>query len=136
LQSLFEPRDYRQSPDRHRKKRHCRQSGSYHRRLLRLLRKRPYRENHPDNTFYTQVTPEDAEDIITEHIIGDSKHMDFYRKQLRIALRNAALSTRRISRNTEKHLDTPIDFDNLLTAGSMMVSGGMIVMDDPSACPS
>lgn len=61
----------------------------------------------PDNTFYTQVTPEDAEDIITEHIIGgrkierllyidpktehtvsDSKHMDFYRKQLRIALRN------------------------------------------------
>lgn len=61
----------------------------------------------PDNTFYTQVTPEDAEDIINEHIIGgrkierllyidpkteqtvsDSKHMDFYRKQLRIALRN------------------------------------------------
>ncbi|MCP3896139.1 MAG: NADH-quinone oxidoreductase subunit NuoF [Bacteroides sp.] len=61
----------------------------------------------PDNTFYTQVTPEDAEEIITEHIIGgrkierllyedpktekavsDSKHMDFYRKQLRVALRN------------------------------------------------
>ncbi|MFR4461055.1 MAG: NAD(P)H-dependent oxidoreductase subunit E, partial [Bacteroides xylanisolvens] len=61
----------------------------------------------PDNTFYTQVTPEDAEEIINEHIIGgrrierllyvdpktehtvsDSKHMDFYRKQLRIALRN------------------------------------------------
>lgn len=61
----------------------------------------------PDNTFYTQVTPEDAEEIITEHIIGgrkidrllyedpktqktvsDSKHMDFYRKQMRIALRN------------------------------------------------
>lgn len=61
----------------------------------------------PDNTFYTQVTPEDAEEIIKEHIIGgkkierllyidpnteksvsDSKHMDFYRKQLRIALRN------------------------------------------------
>ena len=61
----------------------------------------------PDNTFYTQVTPEDAEEIISEHIIGgrrierllyidpkteqtvsDSKHMDFYRKQLRIALRN------------------------------------------------
>ena len=50
----------------------------------------------PDNTFYTQVTPEDAEEIINEHIIGgrrierllyidpkteqtvsDSKHMDF-----------------------------------------------------------
>ena len=57
----------------------------------------------PDNTFYTQVTPEDAEEIISEHIIGgrrierllyidpkteqtvsDSKHMDFYRKQLRM----------------------------------------------------
>ena len=61
----------------------------------------------PDNTFYTQVTPEDAEEIVFEHIIGgrkverllyidpktekavsDSKHMDFYRKQIRIALRN------------------------------------------------
>ncbi|MBP3738390.1 MAG: NADH-quinone oxidoreductase subunit NuoF [Muribaculaceae bacterium] len=61
----------------------------------------------PDNTFYTQVKPEDAEEIIKEHVIGgrrverllyvdpktehtvsDSKHMDFYRKQMRIALRN------------------------------------------------
>lgn len=61
----------------------------------------------PDNTFYTQVSPEDAEEIVTEHIVGgrkverllytdpkdgrtvsDSKHMDFYRKQKRIALRN------------------------------------------------
>ena len=61
----------------------------------------------PDNTFYTQVTPEDADEIVSEHIIGgrkierllyvdpkteqtvsDSKHMDFYRKQMRIALRN------------------------------------------------
>jgi NADH:ubiquinone oxidoreductase subunit F (NADH-binding)/NAD-dependent dihydropyrimidine dehydrogenase PreA subunit len=31
---------------------------------------------------------------------------------------------------SEKHLDTPIDFDNLLAAGSMMGSGGMIVMDE------
>ncbi len=31
---------------------------------------------------------------------------------------------------TEKHLDIPIDFDNLLAAGSMMGSGGMIVMDE------
>ncbi len=31
---------------------------------------------------------------------------------------------------TEKHLDTPIDFDNLLASGSMMGSGGMIVMDE------
>ncbi|MBN2520420.1 MAG: 4Fe-4S binding protein [Bacteroidales bacterium] len=31
---------------------------------------------------------------------------------------------------TEKHLDTPIDYDNLLQSGSMMGSGGMIVMDE------
>ena len=61
----------------------------------------------PDNTFYTQVTPEDAKELVEEHIIkgrkvnrllytnpetkehvADSKHMDFYKKQLRIALRN------------------------------------------------
>ena len=61
----------------------------------------------PDNTFYTQVKPADAAEIIAEHIIKgrkvtrllykdpennetipDSKHMGFYRKQLRIALRN------------------------------------------------
>ncbi|OKZ13643.1 MAG: NADH dehydrogenase [Bacteroides oleiciplenus] len=61
----------------------------------------------PDNTFYTQVVPDDADEIVGAHIIGgrkierllyidpktektvsDSKHMDFYRKQMRIALRN------------------------------------------------
>lgn len=61
----------------------------------------------PDNTFYTEVTPEDAERIVGEHLvkgrqvtdllytdpekkekIADSKHMDFYKKQIRIALRN------------------------------------------------
>lgn len=31
---------------------------------------------------------------------------------------------------TIKHLDTPIDYDNLIEAGSMMGSGGMIVMDE------
>lgn len=31
---------------------------------------------------------------------------------------------------TERHLDTPIDFDNLIAAGSMMGSGGLIVMDE------
>ena len=64
----------------------------------------------PDNTFYTKVTVKDAEEIIKEHIIGgrrvqrllytdpetnvavsDSKHMNFYRKQVRIALRNCGL---------------------------------------------
>ncbi|MCK9617081.1 MAG: NADH-quinone oxidoreductase subunit NuoF [Lentimicrobiaceae bacterium] len=61
----------------------------------------------PDNTFYTEVKPGDAREIIEEHIIkgrkvqrllytdpekrehvSDSKHMGFYKKQLRIALRN------------------------------------------------
>ena len=61
----------------------------------------------PDNTFYVQVKPEDVEEIINEHIIkgrkverllyvdpktqehkADSKHMGFYKKQMRIALRN------------------------------------------------
>ncbi len=61
----------------------------------------------PDNTFYTQVKPEDALEIINEHIIkgrkvtrllylnpetkehvSDSKHMGFYKKQIRVALRN------------------------------------------------
>ncbi|MFA9391937.1 MAG: NADH-ubiquinone oxidoreductase-F iron-sulfur binding region domain-containing protein [Prolixibacteraceae bacterium] len=31
---------------------------------------------------------------------------------------------------TEKDLDTPIDYDSLIAAGSMMGSGGMIVMDE------
>lgn len=61
----------------------------------------------PDNTFYVQVKPEDAEEMVKEHIVkgrkvnrllyenpkskvhvSDSKHMDFYKKQMRVALRN------------------------------------------------
>ncbi len=61
----------------------------------------------PDNTFYVQVKPEDASTIVEEHLIkgrkverllykdpennepiSDSKHMEFYKKQVRIALRN------------------------------------------------
>ncbi len=61
----------------------------------------------PDNTFYTQVKPEDCREIVDEHIVkgrkverllyldpktqehrSDSKHMGFYKKQMRIALRN------------------------------------------------
>src|SRR6056297_2854026 len=60
----------------------------------------------PDNTFYTEVKPEDTREIVEEHLIKgrqverllylapeggrvkDSKHMDFYKKQIRIALRN------------------------------------------------
>ncbi|MBS3807727.1 MAG: NADH-quinone oxidoreductase subunit NuoF [Bacteroidales bacterium] len=60
----------------------------------------------PDNTFYTEVSPEDTREIVEEHLVKgrqvdrllyqapeggrvkDSKHMDFYKKQIRIALRN------------------------------------------------
>jgi NADP-reducing hydrogenase subunit HndC len=61
----------------------------------------------PDNTFYVQVKPEDAETIVEEHIVkgrkvtrllykdpmtkevvSDSENMGFYKKQLRIVLRN------------------------------------------------
>lgn len=61
----------------------------------------------PDNTFYVQVKPEDAQAIVEEHVIkgrkvpgllykdpttkeavSDSKHMGFFKKQMRIALRN------------------------------------------------
>ena len=61
----------------------------------------------PDNTFYVSVKPEDAEEIVREHgvkgrkverllytapdtgqHVPDSKHMKFYKPQLRIALRN------------------------------------------------
>jgi len=64
----------------------------------------------PDNTFYTQVKPLDAKDIIEEHIvkgrkvarllykdpksdkiITNSEGMEFYKKQLRIALRNCGV---------------------------------------------
>ena len=60
----------------------------------------------PDNTFYVKVKPEDAVTIVEEHLVkgrkvthllyqdenehpvSDSKHMEFYKKQVRIALRN------------------------------------------------
>ncbi|CDN32330.1 NAD-reducing hydrogenase subunit HoxF [Mucinivorans hirudinis] len=64
----------------------------------------------PDLTFYTEVKPEDAEEIVREHIVAgrkverllytdpvsgihieDSAHMSFYKKQLRVALRNCGL---------------------------------------------
>jgi NADH-quinone oxidoreductase subunit F/NADP-reducing hydrogenase subunit HndC len=37
---------------------------------------------------------------------------------------------------TIDHLDVPIDYDNLIKAGSMMGSGGMIVMDEDDCMPS
>jgi NADP-reducing hydrogenase subunit HndC len=64
----------------------------------------------PDNTFYTQVKPDDARELVEEHIVKgrqverllyldpekkirvtDAKSMNFYKKQIRIALRNCGL---------------------------------------------
>lgn len=64
----------------------------------------------PDNTFYVEVKPEDALQIVEDDLIkgekihsllyvdpknqkkiSDSDHMDFYKKQQRIALRNCGL---------------------------------------------
>jgi NADH:ubiquinone oxidoreductase subunit F (NADH-binding)/(2Fe-2S) ferredoxin/NAD-dependent dihydropyrimidine dehydrogenase PreA subunit len=61
----------------------------------------------PDNTFYVHVTPEDVTELVEEHIVKgrkverllyvdpetqasvhDAKGMEFYKKQVRIALRN------------------------------------------------
>ncbi|PAB57023.1 NADH-quinone oxidoreductase subunit NuoF [Anaeromicrobium sediminis] len=65
---------------------------------------------HPDNVFYVKVKPQDAKEIIDEHIIKGRKverllyeepnmqkkieeheNMPFYQKQLRVALRNCGL---------------------------------------------
>jgi NADH-quinone oxidoreductase subunit F/NADP-reducing hydrogenase subunit HndC len=64
----------------------------------------------PDNVFYVQVCPEDAKDIVEQHLIGGtrverllyeepllkkkiekSKDIPFYKKQIRIALRNCGV---------------------------------------------
>jgi len=64
----------------------------------------------PDQTFYVQVSPDDAAEIVSEHIIHhrkverllyidpetrkrvtESKDMDFYKRQFRIALRNCGV---------------------------------------------
>jgi NADH-quinone oxidoreductase subunit F len=64
----------------------------------------------PDNTFYVKVTPEDAEDIVNNHLVkgelvdrllydeptlnkkvNTQNEMSFYKKQSRIALRNCGI---------------------------------------------
>ena len=69
--------------------------------------KGPIVKIQPDNTFYVTVRPEDTKEIIEEHLIKgrkverllyknpkteervtESKNMDFYKKQVRVALRN------------------------------------------------
>lgn len=64
----------------------------------------------PDNTFYVEVKPEDVKELVEEHVchgrkvtrllyvdpdtsdvIADSDHMMFYKKQMRVALRNCGV---------------------------------------------
>ena len=86
----------------------------------------------PDNTFYTEVKPEDAKEIIAEHAIkgrkverllytdpvkkehvSDSKHMGFYRKQIRIALRNCGFIN-------PENLDEYIAADGYMALGKVL----------------
>ncbi|RDY32112.1 NADH-quinone oxidoreductase subunit NuoF [Lachnotalea glycerini] len=72
--------------------------------------KGPIVKIQPDNTFYIHVTPEDAKEIVTEHLLNGRSvarllyeeptikdkvkrqdEMSFYKKQKRIALRNCGL---------------------------------------------
>ncbi|MBF7097397.1 NADH-quinone oxidoreductase subunit NuoF [Alkalibacter mobilis] len=69
--------------------------------------KGPIVKVYPDNVFYIEVKPEDAKEIVAEHLVkgrrierllyeeptlevklAEHKEMPFYKKQLRIALRN------------------------------------------------
>lgn len=64
----------------------------------------------PDNVFYVQVAPEDAADIVRQHLVGNgrvvrllyeepllkkkiekSRDIPFYKKQMRVALRNCGV---------------------------------------------
>lgn len=86
----------------------------------------------PDNTFYVQVKPEDAKVIVEEHVIKgrkvrellyvdpkanevieDSKHMGFYKKQIRIALRNCGFINPEV-------LDEYISRDGYLALGKAL----------------
>ncbi len=88
----------------------------------------------PDNTFYVSVTPEDVEEIVEEHIVkgrkvyrllftdpntaehvSDSKHMDFYKKQMRIALRNCGFID-------PENIDEYIAQDGYLALGNILES--------------
>ena len=101
----------------------------------------------PDNTFYTSVRPDDVDEIVTTHILGgekverllykdpgtgehisDSKHMNFYRKQLRIALRNCGFIDPEnileyIARDGYKALAQSLERDSLDVLADIKSSG-------------
>ncbi len=96
----------------------------------------------PDNTFYTRVEPKDAAEIIEEHIVkgrkvtrllytdpetekhvADSKHMGFYQKQIRIALRNCGFID-------PENLDEAISRDAYMALGKALQMTPQEVIDE------
>lgn len=94
----------------------------------------------PDNTFYTQVKPSDAREIIQEHVVkgrkvtrllytdpekkehvSDSKQMGFYKKQIRIALRNCGFIN-------------PENIDEYLARDGYQALGKVLSEMAPAAC--
>ena len=86
----------------------------------------------PDNVFYVQVKPEDAEEIVKEHLINNKvvdrllyeeptlkqkvstqDEMSFYKKQKRIALRNCGTIN-------------PEDIDETIAAGGYLALGKVL----------
>ncbi|MDD2197707.1 MAG: NADH-ubiquinone oxidoreductase-F iron-sulfur binding region domain-containing protein [Bacteroidales bacterium] len=95
----------------------------------------------PDNTFYTQVKKTDAAEIVAEHLIkgrkvdrllytdptneehvSDSKHMGFYQKQIRIALRNCGVVD-------PENIDEYIGRDGYQALGMVFEMGGQKAID-------
>ena len=93
------------------KKRHLSEKATCHiTGCFGFCEKGPIVKVFPDDVFYTEVKLDDVDEIITSHIVRGEKverllyvdpktsqhidtqgHMDFYRKQKRIALRNCGL---------------------------------------------
>jgi NADH-quinone oxidoreductase subunit F len=91
----------------------------------------------PDNVFYIQVTPEDAEEIVKKHLVDDKVvdrllyeeptlkqkvktqgEMSFYKKQHRIALRNCGLIN-------------PEDINESIAADGYLALGKVITSMEP-----
>jgi NADH:ubiquinone oxidoreductase subunit F (NADH-binding)/(2Fe-2S) ferredoxin/ferredoxin len=96
----------------------------------------------PDNTFYTEVKSADAKEIVAEHIvkgrkvnrllytdpkskehISDSKHMGFYKKQIRIALRNCGVIN-------PENIDEYIARDGYQALGKVIEMGAQAAIDE------
>lgn len=96
----------------------------------------------PDNTFYTEVKGTDADEIVAEHIIkgrkverllysdpkskehiSDSKHMGFYKKQIRIALRNCGVIN-------PENIDEYIAREGYQALGKVFEMGAQVAIDE------